>query len=251
MIFAGEVKDFKQELVRRRGSIFRAFLKNRKGSASSCSVMWYCWSVLLFEQENLFLVKNHRIMAAELQVLEKTYTIEEYLEFEKHLEIRHEYYYGKLLPKSGDSKRANAIAGNCEFQMRLQLRKKGLDFFRHDVRMLVREQKIYRYPDFVIAPVVDDSDSHLIKQPVLIIEVSSDNSDHTDQVTKRNEYLNLPTVEYYLIISQSERLIDVYSKDKKGWRFDSFSKEEEVIEFPSLGAKLPLADIYDELELAN
>jgi Uma2 family endonuclease len=190
-------------------------------------------------------------MAAELQVLEKSYTVEEYFELEKHSEIRHEYYYGKLLPMTGESKNANRIAGNCEFQLRLQLRKKGLDFFRHDVRMLVREQKIYRYPDFVIAPVVDDSDSHLIKQPILIIEVSSDNSDHTDRVTKRNEYLNLPTVEYYLIISQSERLIDLYSKDKKGWRFDSFSKEEEVIEFPNLGAKLSLADIYDEVEFSS
>lgn len=126
-----------------------------------------------------------------------------------------------------------------------------MKFFRHDVRMLVREQNIYRYPDFVMAPVVDDSDSHLIKQPILIIEVSSDNSDHTDRVTKRNEYLNLPTVEYYLIISQSERLIDVYTKDSQGWRFDSFSQAEQVIEFPTLGAKLALSDIYDEVELGQ
>ncbi|MCB9339967.1 MAG: Uma2 family endonuclease [Lewinellaceae bacterium] len=189
-------------------------------------------------------------MAVESPILEKTYTVEEYFELEKHSEIRHEYYYGKLLLKSGGSKKENRIAGNCEFQLRLQLRKKGLDFFRHDVRMLVREQKIYRYPDFVIAPVVDDSDSHLIKQSVLVIEVSSDNSDHTDRVTKRNEYLNLPTLQYYLIISQSERLINMYSRDEKGWRFDSFSKEEEVIEFTSLGAKLSLSDIYDEVEFS-
>ncbi|MCB0520062.1 MAG: Uma2 family endonuclease, partial [Saprospiraceae bacterium] len=194
--------------------------------------------------------KNHQYMAVESPILEKTYTVEEYFELEKHSEIRHEYYYGKLLLKSGGSKKENRIAGNCEFQLRLQLRKKGLDFFRHDVRMLVREQKIYRYPDFVIAPVVDDSDSHLIKQSVLVIEVSSDNSDHTDRVTKRNEYLNLPTLQYYLIISQSERLINMYSRDEKGWRFDSFSKEEEVIEFTSLGAKLSLSDIYDEVEFS-
>jgi Uma2 family endonuclease len=188
-------------------------------------------------------------MAAELQILEKTYTVEEYFELEKTAEIRHEYYYGKLLPMPGESKNANSIAGNCEFQFRLQLRKKGLKFFRHDVRTLVREQKIYRYPDFVIAPVVDDSDSHLIKQPILIIEVSFDNSDHTDRVTKRNEYLSLPTVQFYLIISQSERLIDVYSRDKKGWRFESFTQAEQVIDFPSLGAKLALSDIYDEVAL--
>jgi Uma2 family endonuclease len=188
-------------------------------------------------------------MAVVTPVLEKTYSVEEYFEIEKNAEIRHEYYYGKLLPMPGESKNANRVAGNCEFQLRLQLRKKGLDFFRHDVRMLVKEGNIYRYPDFVIAPVVDDSDSHLIKQPVLIVEVSSDNSDHTDRVTKRNEYLHLPTLQYYLIISQSECLIDVYSRDERGWRFDSFSQPTEEIEYPALAAKLLLSDIYDEEEI--
>ena len=189
-------------------------------------------------------------MASETQIVERKYTVEEYFEVEKHSEIRHEYYYGKLLPMPGESKNANRIAGNCEFQLRLQLRKKGLNFFRHDVRLLVKEGNIYRYPDFVIAPVVDDSDSHLIKQPVLIIEVSSDNSDHTDRVTKRNEYLNLPTLQFYLIISQAEHLIDLYSRDERGWRFDSFSKENEVIEFLTLRAKHSLSDIYDEVDFS-
>jgi hypothetical protein len=57
-------------------------------------------------------------------------------------------------------------------------------------------------------------------------------------------------VNYSLIISQSERLIDVYSRDKKGWRFDSFTQADQVIDFPSLGAKLALSDIYDEVEFA-
>lgn len=188
-------------------------------------------------------------MAFESPVLEKKYTVEEYFELEKHSEIRHEYYYGKLLPMPGESKNANRIAGNCEFLLRLQLRKKGLDFFRHDVRLLVKEGGIYRYPDFVIAPVVDDSDTHLIKQPIMIVEVSSDNSDHTDRVTKRREYLALPTLQYYLIISQSEYLVDVYARDEKGWRFASYHLPDDEIDFPAIGSKISVSGIYEEVVL--
>ncbi len=180
-------------------------------------------------------------------VLERKYTVEEYFELEKHSEIRHEYYYGKLLPMPGDSKKANLLAGSCEFHLRLQLRKKGLDFFHKGVRLLAKENTIYRYPDFVIAPVVDDSDTHLIKQPVLILEVPSDDTDHTDRVTKRDEYLALPDLQCYLIVSQAEHLVDMYLRDGNRWLFSSYKNLEDEIDFPFLGAKLRVADIYEDV----
>ncbi|MEK7253280.1 MAG: Uma2 family endonuclease [Bacteroidota bacterium] len=180
----------------------------------------------------------------EAPVLEKTYTVEEYFELEKYAEIRHEYYYGKLIPMPGESKNANRIAGNCEYKFRQQLEDKGLDFFHSDIRLQVKEGGIYRYPDFVITPVVDDSHTHHIKQPVLTLEVPSDESERRDRVTKRDEYLGMPTLQCYLIISQYEPHVDVYLRDEKGWRIYSFKKMEDEIFFSFLGAKLRVADIY-------
>ena len=45
--------------------------------------------------------------------------------------------------------------------------------------------------------------------------------------------------------------VDVYSKDEKGWRFASFSQLGDVVLFPSLGAQLALADIYEAVELGE
>jgi len=36
-------------------------------------------------------------------VTEKRYTVEEWLEFEKTAEVRHEYYFGKLIPMAGEA----------------------------------------------------------------------------------------------------------------------------------------------------
>jgi Uma2 family endonuclease len=41
---------------------------------------------------------------------ERLLTVDEYLEFEKNSEVRHEYYFGKLIDMPGESKNANRIA---------------------------------------------------------------------------------------------------------------------------------------------
>ena len=40
-----------------------------------------------------------------------TMTVNEYLELEKHSEVRHEYVDGELLAMAGEKKRHNRIAG--------------------------------------------------------------------------------------------------------------------------------------------
>ena len=52
-------------------------------------------------------------------VAEKLYTVEAYFELEKHSEVRHEYYYGKLIEMPGESKIANNIANNPNSNMRV------------------------------------------------------------------------------------------------------------------------------------
>lgn len=42
-------------------------------------------------------------MTTTLVTTEKRYTVEEWLEFEKTAEVRHEYYFGKLIPMAGEA----------------------------------------------------------------------------------------------------------------------------------------------------
>jgi hypothetical protein len=45
--------------------------------------------------------KNSTAHATTLAVTEKRYTVEEWLELEKTAELRHEYYFGKLIHRAG------------------------------------------------------------------------------------------------------------------------------------------------------
>lgn len=183
--------------------------------------------------------------------LDKIYTVEEYFELEKHSDIRYEFVNGKLTPMPGESVIANIIAGNCDFQLRLSFRKKGYVVIRHDVRTIVKDRKIYRYPDVLLAKRDEIVQTHAITKPILLIEVTSENSAKTDNDAKVNEYINLPSTQYYLIIDQDEPRVKVYSRDERGWRFDVYDTLNDVIDLPNINFSLKLSDIYDDIVFAE
>ena len=179
---------------------------------------------------------------------EKNYTVEEYFELEKHSEIRHEFINGQLIPIPGESIIANLIAGNCGFYLELALRSKGYVIIRHDVRTIVELNKRYRYPDVQVVKRDTITDTHAVTKPVLLIEVSSEDSAKTDNETKLNEYVQLPSLQYYLIISQYEPLVQLYSRDDQGWRFEVFSHLESEVSLPKLGCVLKVTNIYENVD---
>jgi Uma2 family endonuclease len=145
----------------------------------------------------------------------------------------------------GESKIANEIAGNIYVSLRNSLKKRALKVYNHDVRVLLDLKNKYRYPDIVVAPTIDDEDSHAIKQPVLIVEVFSENSVKTDTITKLKEYALLPTLQYYLIVSQEEPFVEVYAKNGDKWEFRYYTNLEENIELNTLNATLLMGDVFE------
>ena len=187
--------------------------------------------------------------AAIAEVAERLYTVEEYFELEENSEVRHEYHYGKLIEMAGETKNANEIASNCNRQLWLALRGKGYRIFQGEVRTIVRLNKIYRYPDIIVAPASDNSDKRHVIFPELLIEVLSDSTANTDRHEKLKEYSAMPTVKYYLLIEQDEMRVEMYSRDDNGWRFSIFTEPSETIALTHLGCQLSLSDIYENIVL--
>ena len=196
---------------------------------------------------------NLNMAATAIMTAEKsqTYTIEEYFELEKHSEIRHEFVNGKLIAMPGESVVANRIADNCGFNLRLHLNKKGYDTTRHDVRTMIRNGKLYRYPDVSVAKRAEITQTHAITKPELLIEVTSENSSQTDHEDKVREYTALSSLQYYLIVSQDEMLVEMYSRDEFGWRFDVYSEAHDVIPLHHFGCHLAMVDIYENVVFAE
>jgi Uma2 family endonuclease len=111
-------------------------------------------------------------MLTDTLVADKKYSVEEYFELEKTSEIRHEFINGEIIAMPGESKKANKIAQKIVRLLEDKINSKVFDIFNHYVRLMLENNR-YRYPDIIVAPTIDDEDSHAITQPVLIVEVFS------------------------------------------------------------------------------
>jgi Uma2 family endonuclease len=180
-----------------------------------------------------------------IEVADKIYSIEEYLELEKTSEIRHEFVYGKLLPMSGESKIANDIALNCVVFLRQALNLQEFKVYSQSVKVQVDKKGLYRYPDVMVGLKSDNAHTHLVTQPILLIEIVSESSADRDRVTKLREYVRIPSLQHYLIVDQFETLVESYRREGNSWTFEILETPEAEIDIKALDLTLSLTTIYE------
>ena len=185
------------------------------------------------------------------EVAEKILSDTEYFELEKTSQVRHEFVHGTLIGMPGEKKKANEIAGNCYFALRQALKGQGQEIYEHDVRVMVEAGNTYRYPDLVVAPETDESDEYNVTQPGLIIEVLSESTEQTDRNKKLKEYCRIPSLRYYLLVSQDECPVETYSRKGEEWIYDFRTKPTETVNLDFYQAELTLDAIYENIKLAD
>ena len=186
-------------------------------------------------------------MSEFVDISQRIYTVEEYFDIENTSEIRHEFENGILIPTPGETLDANEIAGNISATLRKELRQKGYRIFTHDIRTIVHELRLYRYPDLVITAADTVKDIRHVTEPVLIVEVLSESTEEIDRNKKFRQYTALPSLQYYLMIHQDMALIEFYQRkgESNTFEFNFFDKLSETINLPVLGTSITMEDIYE------
>jgi Uma2 family endonuclease len=191
-------------------------------------------------------------MSAAEKIQKNYISVEEYFEMEKHSEIRHEYYDGEVFAMAGTSLNHNEIIQNIAGILRPIFRPKGCKVLLESVKLEAIKHFYYPYPDLMLTCDADDLDAeYIIKKPTLIIEVLSKSSVLNDRVAKLRRYKNIASLQYYLIVSQYEFLVELYSRvdDATSWLYDVYEDENDIINFPKLDLKLSLSYIYEGIKM--
>jgi Uma2 family endonuclease len=184
-------------------------------------------------------------------VAERLYTVTEYLELEKNSEVRHEFYYGKLITMPGESRVDNQISKNILKKWDDSLEAQGYYLYNHDVKAEVKSTHIFRYPDLVVTPESDDEDDYIVKKPVIMVEVASENSWKRDTLNKRKEYTALASMQYYLVVSQEEMYVELYKRTDNAWILDQFELPEDIVSLPLFNLKISLTEIYHRVRFGE
>jgi Uma2 family endonuclease len=182
-----------------------------------------------------------------LTVAEKIYTVEEYFELERNSEVKHEFVEGQLIEMPGEKRIANKLAIRLTMVLIGLLNDKVYDVYMQDVRLSTVRGKRYRYPDVMVVPVIDDEDEYNVHQAVLIAEVLSPSTEKTDRNEKLKEYSKIPSVQYYLLVSQEESIIELYRRNGDVFEYTFFTEKTDVINFPFFDIKFTLNDVYKNI----
>jgi Uma2 family endonuclease len=171
----------------------------------------------------------------------QTMSVEEYLEFEKTSEIRHEFVDGQIYAMAGEKKQHNRIAFRIAKLLDDAAQQKGCQVYLENIKVRTRGTK-YRYPDIVVTCEQND-DEYTVFDPCALFEVLSSSTEEIDGLDKVEEYLKLSGLQRYVMLRQDRAAATVYSRDPSGWHVEIIEDSGEF-DVPCLNTKLTLEQIY-------
>jgi Uma2 family endonuclease len=179
-------------------------------------------------------------------------TLEEYLEFDYNSEGRFEYVHGEVIEMSGGSPEHSALTSQFGRVLGNKIEPKSCLVYSSDVKIKVPAVTTYRYADVSALcgePIYQDYfKQRLLVNPTLIVEVLSPSTESYDKDKKFREYKSIESLEEYLLISQEEALITLYTKYSEKFWFQSQYESGENLKLESLDCELSVDEIYVGIE---
>jgi Uma2 family endonuclease len=179
------------------------------------------------------------------------WTISDYLEAEAASEVRHEYIAGDLYAMAGASENHNFISGNIFSAIRNHLRGKKCKVFIHDMKLKIHAQvMLFYYPDVMVVCEADDEDKSFKTKPSIIVEVISESTRGTDEREKLLTFLQLPSLQEYVMVEQDQMKITVHRRAVE-WRPEVLGDAAAVLKLNSIGFEMPLSLVYEDVLAAQ
>lgn len=182
-------------------------------------------------------------------------TPEDYLNFERKSEIKHEYFDGEIFAMFGAKRNHNVIAWNVDGELRQKLKGRNCEVYPADMRVFVPETGLYTYPDLVVVrgePKFQDDVFDTLLNPILLIEVLSDSTEGYDRGKKFQHYRSIESLREYVLVSQDEARIEKYVKQGDGfWILSEAVGREAKIEFSSIECQIDLREVYDKVNFSD
>ncbi len=141
---------------------------------------------------------------------------------------------------AGASANHERIAGNIYRKFGNHLDGSTCEPFGSDMKVKVGSN--YFYPDVIVDCHFDESQPYYTESPVIIIEVLSKATRKTDETVKLLSYINIPSLQEYVLVEQDYVDIQVIRRSE-AWLPRHYFLGDEIT-FESICLTLPVEEIY-------
>ena len=171
-------------------------------------------------------------------------TVDEYLQGELVSDTKHEFVDGQVYAMAGASINHERISGNIFGELRNHLKGSPCEALSSDMKVKVRDN--FYYPDVLVDCKFDSATPYYSETPVIIVEVLSRSTRKLDETKKLVEYLNIPTLQEYVLIEQDFADVTVYRKSDD-WRSKHYFLGDDIT-FESINFTVSVEEIYDRVD---
>lgn len=179
------------------------------------------------------------------------YTWAEYLAFEEAANSKNEFFNGEIYAMAGGTPLHARLAARVLRELGLQLRGGPCEPFTSDLRVRVATTGLATYPDVTVicGPIQPEpNDANTALNPTLLVEVLSNSTEEYDRGQKFEHYKQMATLREYVLVSQREKLIEVFRRVGAEWqRFEG--RSTSAVTLDSIGCGLSVDAIYEGVEL--
>jgi Uma2 family endonuclease len=177
---------------------------------------------------------------------------EEYLAIERASPTKHEFFAGHMYDMAGGSLAQAILSVNLSTQLSNRLNSQGCRAASSDLRVRTATDGLYTYPDVTVycgEPILADDHRDTLLNPRVIIEILSKSTEAHDRGFKFAEYRRIESLRDYVLVSQQEPRIEVFSRAPNGkWVLSEYFGANAECEFPSVNCSIPLSAIYNGVE---
>jgi Uma2 family endonuclease len=177
----------------------------------------------------------------------------EYLALEASSDAKHEYLNGQVFAMAGASPKHNLVSGNVIRALGERLRARKCAVMPSDQHVYVEATGLGTYPDVTVlctaAKYHPDFPRSLLN-PSILVEVLSPSTEAYDRGAKFDHYSHVASLQEYVLVATDRFAVDHYRREADGtWRLTTARGLEAVVRFPSVDVTVPLAEVYENLEL--
>lgn len=175
-------------------------------------------------------------------------SVEDFLALDREsFDQKYEYRNGRMVAMAGGSTNHSLIILNTCVLIETHLANSPCATFPE---MTLRIDDTCLIPDVMVTCNEKDLEKSktFIEHPSLVIEVLSPSTERDDRGEKFLHYINCPTIQEYVLISQDLILVQTLTRKVLEWIYRGFTCDEDV-ELQSIGLTVPIEKFYKRVVL--
>ena len=185
----------------------------------------------------------------------RRYTLEEYIELDKHSEEKFEYFDGEIFNMTGVHPNHALLESRLITTLNNQTAGRGCFIYPANLRVKVPSLPPYRYPDLSALCGKPEFEEHsgslCLTNPVLLVEILSPSTEAFDRGEKFTHYKSIPGFREYLLVAQSKAHITHYLRQsERAWLQTEYSAGE-ALQLVTLECELEVDALYSGINFES